>query len=339
MAEAALLRQGACETPRHRTAWIEAGPTEGPLMIFIHGWPELGLLWRRQIEHFAARGWRCVAPDMRGYGGSSVPTDIASYAVQELVADMVELHAALGGAPAVWVGHDWGAPICWGVASHHPEICHAVAGLSVPYLARGFALPNLVALVDRELYPEAVHPWGQWEYWIYYREHFHKAARVFESDVAGVFSLLYRRASAEAVGQPAFTAGMLARGGWFGDAPLPPPDPSATLLTADEFDALVQAFTRTGFSGPDAWYMHDDAHVTFAKQAKDFGRLSMPVLFLHGDWDTVCQTTRGRLAEPMREDCSDLTEVTIAAGHSLMLEQAVAVNEALQGWLTKKGLL
>ena len=59
------------ETARHRTAFIDAGPADGPLIFFIHGWPELGVVWRAQIDHFAALGWHCVAPDMRGYGGSS----------------------------------------------------------------------------------------------------------------------------------------------------------------------------------------------------------------------------------------------------------------------------
>ena len=86
------------DTARHRTTWIEMGPSNGPLMLFIHGWPEIGLLWRAQLEHFAAAGWRCVAPDMRGYGGSSVPTSTGAYAVRARVGDMVELHDALGGA-------------------------------------------------------------------------------------------------------------------------------------------------------------------------------------------------------------------------------------------------
>ncbi|WP_210184548.1 alpha/beta fold hydrolase [Rhizobium sp. YK2] len=97
-------------TDRHRTVWLEAGPTDGPLMIFLHGWPELGLVSRQQIEYFSRKGWRCAAPDMRGYGGSSRPDCTAAYAVRELVADMIELHDALDGAP-VWVGHDWGSAV------------------------------------------------------------------------------------------------------------------------------------------------------------------------------------------------------------------------------------
>ncbi len=76
-----VIEQHSVEAARHRTAWIEVGPTDGPLLIFLHGWPALGLIWRSQLEHFAANGWRCVAPDMRGYGASSVPTRISDYTV------------------------------------------------------------------------------------------------------------------------------------------------------------------------------------------------------------------------------------------------------------------
>jgi pimeloyl-ACP methyl ester carboxylesterase len=61
-------------------------------MIFLHGWPEIGLVWRAQVEAFASEGWHCVAPDMRGYGGSSAPSASEAYALKEIVDDMVELH-------------------------------------------------------------------------------------------------------------------------------------------------------------------------------------------------------------------------------------------------------
>lgn len=105
--------------------------------------------------------------------------------MREIVTDMLELHDALGGEPAVWVGHDWSAPIVWSIAAHHPGRCRAVANLSVPYFARGFTLPNLVVQVDRQMYPVARYPVGQWDYWLYYRENFAAAARTFNVDVAG----------------------------------------------------------------------------------------------------------------------------------------------------------
>jgi len=77
-------------TPRHTTRYLESGPSDGPLMIFVHGWPSLGLMWRAQMDAFAAEGWRCIAPDLRGYGGSSVPTADDAYTIEAVVTDMAE---------------------------------------------------------------------------------------------------------------------------------------------------------------------------------------------------------------------------------------------------------
>lgn len=327
------------ETPRHRSSWLAAGPADGPLLLFLHGWPELGLVWRAQLTHFAAAGWRCIAPDLRGYGSSSAPTTAAAYAVRELVADMVELHEALGGAPAVWVGHDWGSPVVWALAAHHAGRCRAVVNLCVPYFARGFALPNLVPLVDRALYPPAQYPVGQWDYLLFYREQFTPAAHDFEADVAATLATLYRAGSPAAVGQPAPSATIRAQGGWFGPAHRAPTLPrDETLLSPADYEALVAAFRRTGFRGANAWYLNDAANVAYAAEAADFGRLTLPVLFFHAAWDPICDTAHGCLAEPMRQDCTDLHEVTIEGGHELMLERPAEVNTALAAWLTSKGL-
>ena len=322
------------QTLRHRTSWIEAGPVNGPLMIFIHGWPELGLIWRAQVAHFAAAGWRCVAPDMRGYGGSSVPDAIAAYAVRELVADMVELHDALGAQPAIWVGHDWGSAVAWAMASHHAERCRGVVNLCVPYLARGLALPNLIPLVDRTLYPVDAYPVGQWDYWLFYRERFGRASRDFAADVRATFSLLYRTASSEAVGKPAHSAAIRENGGWFGPArraPMMPRD--ETLMSDADFELLVSAFEATGFGGADAWYMNDAANLAYAAEAPRFGHLDLAALFLHAAYDVVCDTVHSRLADLMREDCSNLTEATIMAGHELTLERPDDVNAEIAKWV------
>ena len=86
-------------------------------MIFLHGWPGIGLIWRAQLEAFAADGWHCVAPDLRGYGGSSAPAANDAYTNEQVVADMAELHDHLGGKPAVWGGHDWGSVVAGELAA------------------------------------------------------------------------------------------------------------------------------------------------------------------------------------------------------------------------------
>jgi pimeloyl-ACP methyl ester carboxylesterase len=120
-------------SPRHTTRYWEAGPADGPLMIFLHGWPEVGLMWRAQVEAFASEGWYCIAPDMRGYGGSSAPAASEAYTLKEIVEDMVELHDHLGARPAIWVGHDLGSPVAGALAAHHTKRCSGVVFTSVPY--------------------------------------------------------------------------------------------------------------------------------------------------------------------------------------------------------------
>ena len=332
------LRSGTVETARHRTAYLETGPANGPLMIFVHGWPGLGLIWRHQIEHFAAEGWHCVAPDARGYGGSSVPNRIADYAVRETTADLAELHDALGGSPAIWVGHDWGCAPLWALAAHHPQRCRGIIALCVPYLARGMTLPNFTATVDRELYPVETYPVGQWDYWLYHREHAGKAAAELEADVGATIATPYRRTPPVPVRTPAAFANVRERGGFFGRegrAPMMPRD--ETMLSADDYAALVAAFDRTGFRGANAWYLNDVSNAIFATEAPDFSRIRVTALFVHATRDVVCDTLRSTLAEPMREDCADLVEMTIDAGHSLMLEEPDALNQAINAWMRDKG--
>ena len=67
------ITEHSVRTDRHETFYLECGPPDGPLMIFVHGWPALSIMWRRQLQHFGALGYRCVAPDMRGYGRSGAP--------------------------------------------------------------------------------------------------------------------------------------------------------------------------------------------------------------------------------------------------------------------------
>ncbi|HWS76724.1 MAG TPA: alpha/beta fold hydrolase, partial [Quisquiliibacterium sp.] len=154
------ITEHVCRTPRHTTFYLSCGAPDAPLILFLHGWPDLGIGWRHQLQCFAALGFRAVAPDMRGYGRSTVHRDRAAYAIEESVADMLELLAHLGREKAIWVGHDWGTPVVWGFSAHHPQRCIGVAGLCVPYLPQGFAPKVLVPLVDRSIYPADEYPAG-----------------------------------------------------------------------------------------------------------------------------------------------------------------------------------
>jgi pimeloyl-ACP methyl ester carboxylesterase len=325
------------KSARHTTFYLACGPSDGPLIIFVHGWPELSRSWRHQLPCFAPLGFRAVAPDMRGYGRSSVYGRHEDYALEHSVADMLELLAALGHDKAVWVGHDWGSPVVWSLASHHPEKCIGVASLCVPYLAKGFAPENFLPLVDRSIYPEAEFPAGQWEYQLFYQESFDKAQHGFEADVRATVKALFRKGRPELKGKPNRTALVRKDGGWFGGTGKAPDLPVDTdVLTEADLDAYVAALAANGFFGPDSWYMNHRRNLEYAARARDGGRLSMPVLFLHGAYDFTCETMTSRLAEPMRADCADLTEVVVPSGHWMAQEKPAAVNAAITRWLATR---
>ena len=113
---------------------VEAGA--GPAVVLCHGFPETAHVWRHQIPVLVDAGYRVLAPDMRGFGGSSRPAEVEAYDIVSLAGDVVGLLDAAGVADAVLVGHDWGATVVWHVALAHPERVRAVAGMSVPFAPR-----------------------------------------------------------------------------------------------------------------------------------------------------------------------------------------------------------
>lgn len=328
------ITQNMLKNSRHTTFYLACGPEDGPLMIFVHGWPELSLSWRHQLPCFGALGFRAIAPDMRGYGRSTVYQRHEDYALEHAVDDMLELLRALGHERAVWVGHDWGSPVVWSIASHHGDRCFALANLCVPYFPDGFSPQNLLPLIDRSTYPETQFPAGQWEYQFFYEENFEKAGKVFEADVPNTVKALFRKGSPKGKHQPARTARVRLDGGWFGGGDQAPDVTLDTdVLTEEDLQKYVAALEANGFFGPDSWYMNHARNREFAKRAVDGGRLHLPVLFLHGDFDYTCETMISGLAEPMRAACENLTEVVVQSGHWMAQEKPMAVNAAIARWL------
>jgi pimeloyl-ACP methyl ester carboxylesterase len=223
------------------------------------------------------------------------------------------------------------------MASHHPERCFGVANLCVPYIPRGFAPANFVPLVDRTIYPETEFPAGQWEYMFFYQENFQAACAAFDANVLNSVKAIFRAGSAAGRGKPSRTALVRRDGGWFGGAGQAPDVPAdSSVLTEEDLHKYVSALQRNGFFGPDSWYMNSERNIAFAAQAKNGGALTLPVLFLHGEYDYTCQTVTSRLAEPMRQACTDLTEVVVRSGHWMAQEQPAMVNAALAKWMATR---
>jgi epoxide hydrolase 4 len=105
------------------------GPADGPLVLCLHGFPELGRSWRHQLPALAAGGYRTVAPDLRGYGQTELR---GPYDLRTLTDDVGALVAALGRERAIVVGHDWGGAVAWTVAALRPSLVEKLVVLNCP---------------------------------------------------------------------------------------------------------------------------------------------------------------------------------------------------------------
>jgi soluble epoxide hydrolase/lipid-phosphate phosphatase len=321
--------------------YIEAGPENGPLIIFVHGWIAVAETWKPQILALSSLGFRVVAFDTRGYGGSVATKNVVDYALERHVADMLALISHLGRNQAVWIGHDWGCGLVWALTAHHPEVCVAVACMAVPYRTLELGLDTLVSLVNREIYPVDQYPAGQWDYQFFHIEKPERCAAVFDRDPENTIKVLYSkgRNSPETYGKPSPLSGLRKAGGWFGIADSAPQiDIQDTLLKDDQdiFEKLRDTIKKNGTFGPNAYYRNHEINKAYAQKPANGGVLDMPVLFLNGKYDSVCDNSLSHLSEPMREFCPDLTELTLNTGHWIALEKPRETNAAIVKWLVTK---
>ncbi|CAN5542600.1 epoxide hydrolase EphA [soil metagenome] len=271
----------------------EAGVPGHPVAVLAHGFPELAYSWRHQIPVLAAAGYHVLAPDQRGYGGSSRPEDVEAYDIHALTGDLVALLDDVGADRGVFIGHDWGAMVVWHTALLHPDRVSAVAGLSVPPVPRARSRPT--------------------EAW---RAKFGEDFYMLQFQEPG-------RADTAMAADPAATMRGLFAGA--PDAPLP------EWLSAEEFDHYVSEFTRTGFIGGLNWYRNYDRNWATTQQLTD-ATITVPALFVGGTADPVLTTMRPERARevaagPYRQ------ELIEGAGHWVQQDSADEVNRILLEFL------
>ena len=110
-----------------------AGPEDGPLVIFLHGFPQTSCCYSKELVVLGQHGYRAVAPDQRGYSPGARPAEVGAYQVDQLVGDIVALADALHADTFDLVGHDWGGLIAWFVAGRFPQRVKTLTALSTPH--------------------------------------------------------------------------------------------------------------------------------------------------------------------------------------------------------------
>jgi pimeloyl-ACP methyl ester carboxylesterase len=294
----------------------------GPVIVCVHGWPELWYSWRHQMNHFARQGYSVAAMDVRGYGGSSKPHDIASYTMRELTSDVAAVIDAMSDEPVVLFGHDWGAPIVWNTALLYPDSVRAVAGLSVPYIP---AADAPLADVFEQIYADR----------FFYQKYFQAegvAEAELEADLKTALRKIYFALSGDAPENK-----------WLEDKPsdaglldgMEDPDPFPDWMTDKDMNVYLQAFAKGGLRGPLNRYR---------AQTLDFEQLadlrgtpvSQPACFVAGARDAVRNFIPGGdlYADPGAA-CTDFRGSTIIdeIGHWVQQEAPAQTNAALDKFL------
>jgi pimeloyl-ACP methyl ester carboxylesterase len=111
------------------------GAIRPPVILFLHGFPELWYTWRHQMVALSSLGYRTIAPDLRGYGDTDAPESVDAYTSLHVVGDLIGLiDAVVGDREKVFVvGHDWGAIIAWHLCLFRPDRVKALVNMSVVF--------------------------------------------------------------------------------------------------------------------------------------------------------------------------------------------------------------
>ena len=294
----------------------------GPFILCVHGWPEHSWSWRHQARHFSQQGYSVAAMDVRGYGDSAKPHDIAAYSLKQLASDVAAVADAISDAPVILFGHDWGAPITYTTALLYPDKVRAVAGMSVPYTPGGdVSLLDLMKMVHAD----------RFFYMLYFQAEGVAEAEI-EADPRTALRKIYYAISGDA---PA---------GAFGDDKpadarlldgLVDPSPFPAWLSEEDLDIYVAAFEAGGFRGAFNRYRamtHDHTELADYRGKT----LSQPTCFIGGERDPVRSFVPGMdMFETAGMSCDDFRGTTIVPkiGHWVQQEAPEATNAALETFL------
>ncbi|XP_020086425.1 uncharacterized protein LOC109708907 [Ananas comosus] len=254
----------------HRTVEVNgikmhvAEKGEGPVVLLFHGFPELWYTWRNQIHGLAARGFRAIAPDLRGYGDSEAPPEAADYTIFHIVGDLVALIDTLGSDQVFVVGHDWGAIIAWNLCMFRPEKVKALVNLSVAFAPRNPARKPVEYL--RSLYGDD-----------YYVCRFQEPG-VIEAEFARLgTTLVLKKFLTYRTPGPLF----IPREGWGSpndQIPLPP------WLSEEDIKYYASKFEKTGFTGALNYYRSLDTNWELTAPWTG-AQIKVPTKFIVGDLD------------------------------------------------------
>ena len=290
---------------------------KGPLMLMCHGWPELWYSWRHQLRALGDAGFHAVAPDMRGFGGTTAPHDAGAYTVLHNVGDMVGLVSELGHKRALIVGHDWGAPVAWHCAMMRPDLFPAVVGMSVPHRRRGPRPPL-----------ETLRRGGRSDYYYFYFQE-PAAEEEFSRDPRYTIARILYIGAGDTPREDRMSLYVDRAQGFLGASRAPVR--ALPWLSEADLDVFGEAYRKSGFRGGLNWYRNIDRNWELTAPF-DGAIITQPALFIAGSLDAIITGSLGRYALEELENVVPNLEGKLlveGAGHWVQQERPDEVNAAL----------
>jgi epoxide hydrolase A/B len=296
-----------------------AGPESGQTLVLSHGFPELAYSWRHQIPALAAAGYRVIAPDQRGYGQSSQPTELEDYDSLKLTGDLVALGQRLGnGGPVVYVGHDWGGVLVWRLALLRPETVAAIVGLNTPYSPRSDTRPM-----------ERFREIGGDNHYI----RFFQQVGVAEGRLDGEVDAVFRRMMRGGVPVAELEAATGGEARHFYNAIMTGPGLGRELLDDEERSVFVRSFEATGFAPQLSWYRNEERNWELLDGHND-AKIDVPCLMVTAEWDP---TLAPSMTDHMPDYIDDLEIEQVAeCGHWTQQEHPEETTAILLDWLQRR---
>jgi pimeloyl-ACP methyl ester carboxylesterase len=329
-----------------RMKLLEDGTPGAPCVLLLHGFPELAYSWRKVMPALAAAGFHVLAPDQRGYGGTTgwdgdFDGDLASFSLLNIVEDAIALLSRLGIREAQVVGHDFGAPVAAYAAMTRPEMFRSAVLMSAPFGGAPRSLPSYqihgeLAMLGRKHYQ-----------WYYSTRRAATDMRDCPQGVAAFLRAYYHYKSADWPGNKphpieSWSASELAK--------LPPyyvmaldkdmaqtvapllPAKAAAWLTDEELRVYADAFETTGFQGGLQWYRCATSPQFAAALRQLAGRtIDVPSMFVAGASDWGVYQKPGEFERMQAQICTDLRgcHLVAGAGHWVQQEQPEVVSRLL----------
>jgi pimeloyl-ACP methyl ester carboxylesterase len=289
---------------------FEAGQENaGNPIILCHGWPEHAFSWRHQMPALAAAGYHVIVPNQRGYGGSSGPADVNDYDIAHLTGDLVGLLDHFGYDDAIFVGHDWGANVVWGMALLHPDRVKKVINLALPYQAR-----TEIPWIE---FMEAV--FGGDNYFVHFNRQPGVADAVLDKNTSQFLGNLYRKNLPPVAPEPGMMMINLAQ------APAPLGEP---VMSNKELAVFVSAFEATGFTGSINWYRNLDRNWQILADANPV--IHQPALMIYGTRDMIPES------DSLSDFVPNVDVVRLDCGHWIQQEMPDATSDAIVEWLASQ---